>query len=457
MTDSPASKVLAASLAKYAFVSAASPSRLSIVRPSPQSAEPPAAVRLPSRPRRRARVDYDERSDGEVAEDDAVDNISAAENSQQGSQETKPARSPKPKPPKKPRGFASPEVYKHLRPVQDILEYDLDRKMSATTGHHFGHPTNKFWRALHLSGMTDRLLAPAEDRLMPSFGYGMTNLVDRPTAEQSELSTLEMRLAVPAFARKIAKYRPRLVCFVGKKIWDTFEDVAGRAAGGSGTSGAEEAGEGASRSIEQGTAGAAARDDEGSVKLESARNDEVMVKLEPAHDADAMVKVEPADSGATVAEDGIDVKLEAGPDLKPEVLGELRTADAGATPTVSEPTASPARARARAGTPRSRPGTPRARARAPAAAFDWTRPRALRIPHAQGHTYFWVVPNTSGLERTPLEQQVVLFSHLRAFSARLRAGERLDGPFADIYLDGVDAAADAIRAAAVKRSVRVIQ
>ena len=36
------------------------------------------------------------------------------------------------------------------------------------------------------------------------------------------------------------------------------------------------------------------------------------------------------------------------------------------------------------------------------AAFDWHRPRPFRLPHRDGYTYFWVTPNTSGLERTPV-------------------------------------------------------
>jgi hypothetical protein len=38
--------------------------------------------------------------------------------------------------------------------------------------------------------------------------------------------------------------------------------------------------------------------------------------------------------------------------------------------------------------------------------FDWTKPRPFRLPHQTDdglkYTYFWVVPNTSGLERTPV-------------------------------------------------------
>ena len=58
--------------------------------------------------------------------------------------------------------------------------------------------------------------------------------------------------------------------------------------------------------------------------------------------------------------------------------------------------------------PTSEPG-PAPRRRTPAKAkekFDWTKPRPFRLPHQTDdgvkYTYFWVVPNTSGLERTPV-------------------------------------------------------
>ena len=53
---------------------------------------------------------------------------------------------------------------------------------SAAVGHHFARPGNRFWRALHGSGFTDRLLDAAEDGELPRYGLGVTNLVRRATA-----------------------------------------------------------------------------------------------------------------------------------------------------------------------------------------------------------------------------------------------------------------------------------
>ncbi|KAJ6496986.1 uracil-DNA glycosylase-like protein [Mycena vitilis] len=128
---------------------------------------------------------------------------------------------------KQKRSYAPPETYAHLRELQDHLKPDLDvifcginpGKKSAEIGHHFGNPSNHFWWCLHNSGFTPSQLPPQEDFLLPDrFSLGLTNLVDRPTTEQVELSSSEQLASVPQFLAKIARYRPRVVCFVGLSI-----------------------------------------------------------------------------------------------------------------------------------------------------------------------------------------------------------------------------------------------
>ncbi|QRV89855.1 Uracil DNA glycosylase superfamily [Ceratobasidium sp. AG-Ba] len=133
------------------------------------------------------------------------------------------------------RGYAPPEVYAHLNFVQDCIGYGLDilfcginpGQKSAGSGHHFAGPTNGFWKCLHQGGLTDRLVLPSEDHILPEkFKLGITNLVDRPSAEMGELSKEERRAGVPVFLRKVHKWRPKIVCMVGKGIWeDVFEYV----------------------------------------------------------------------------------------------------------------------------------------------------------------------------------------------------------------------------------------
>ncbi|KAI0062782.1 DNA glycosylase [Artomyces pyxidatus] len=144
------------------------------------------------------------------------------------------SRSPK----KQKRGYAPPEVYAHLNLLSDYLAEGLDVTfcginpgyMSAETGHHFANPTNHFWKCLHRSGFTPTLLHPSKDFTLPEeFNLGLTNLVDRPSAEAVELSSEERALAVPSVLAKIARYKPRMFCFVGKGIWTDVERVLKKA------------------------------------------------------------------------------------------------------------------------------------------------------------------------------------------------------------------------------------
>jgi hypothetical protein len=45
------------------------------------------------------------------------------------------------------------------------------------------------------------------------------NLVDRPSTSQADLSAQEMASSVPVLLSKIARFRPRVACFIGKGIW----------------------------------------------------------------------------------------------------------------------------------------------------------------------------------------------------------------------------------------------
>jgi double-stranded uracil-DNA glycosylase len=86
---------------------------------------------------------------------------------------------------------------------------------SAATGHHFARPGNRFWPALHLSGFTPRLLAPAEQEQIGGYGLGITNVAPRATAQAAELTAGELRDGGARLAELIARQRPRLVAIAG--------------------------------------------------------------------------------------------------------------------------------------------------------------------------------------------------------------------------------------------------
>jgi TDG/mug DNA glycosylase family protein len=86
---------------------------------------------------------------------------------------------------------------------------------SGAVGHHFARPGNRFWKALHGSGFTDRVLSPFEDGELVGFGVGLTNLVERATAGAAELSSDELRAGARSVERKAERFGPNVVAILG--------------------------------------------------------------------------------------------------------------------------------------------------------------------------------------------------------------------------------------------------
>lgn len=93
---------------------------------------------------------------------------------------------------------------------------------SAAVGLHFANRSNRFWRVLHFAGFTARQLEPEDARLLLDYGCGITSAVARPTVSATDLSRADYIAARPAFERKIAKYKPRYLAFLGKPACSVF-------------------------------------------------------------------------------------------------------------------------------------------------------------------------------------------------------------------------------------------
>jgi TDG/mug DNA glycosylase family protein len=92
---------------------------------------------------------------------------------------------------------------------------------SAITGYHFARPGNRFWPALHRSGFTERLLAPAEEQELLSYGLGITNLVARTTASAAELAPDEIIAGGELLRAKVERYAPHVVAVLGISAYRT--------------------------------------------------------------------------------------------------------------------------------------------------------------------------------------------------------------------------------------------
>jgi TDG/mug DNA glycosylase family protein len=102
---------------------------------------------------------------------------------------------------------------------------------SGAVGHHFARPGNRFWPTLFASGFTDRLLKPCEERLLLGYGCGITNIVNRATAQASELPAAALREGARRLEKTAARFRPGTVAVLGI---DAYRKAFGRTRAGLG-------------------------------------------------------------------------------------------------------------------------------------------------------------------------------------------------------------------------------
>jgi TDG/mug DNA glycosylase family protein len=101
-------------------------------------------------------------------------------------------------------------------PGLDVLFCGINPGLeSARRGHNFARPGNRFWPALHGAGFTPRLLRPEEDGLLPSFGLGITNVVDRASRGAAELRASELRAGAAQLDDLVRRWEPLVVAVVG--------------------------------------------------------------------------------------------------------------------------------------------------------------------------------------------------------------------------------------------------
>jgi len=95
---------------------------------------------------------------------------------------------------------------------------------TAAVGHHFARPGNRFWPALYQSGFTPRLVSPFDERELLKLGIGISNIVPYATASAAELTREAYVAGGHALAKKIRRYRPRVVAILGVGAYrETFE------------------------------------------------------------------------------------------------------------------------------------------------------------------------------------------------------------------------------------------
>jgi TDG/mug DNA glycosylase family protein len=115
---------------------------------------------------------------------------------------------------------ASKQVADLIAPNLKLLFCGINPGLySAYSGYHFARPGNRFWRVLFMAGFTNRLLHPSEQKQILAYGYGITNLVNRPSASAAELSVAEYVEGGKQLTKKLREYAPQWVAFVGVEAY----------------------------------------------------------------------------------------------------------------------------------------------------------------------------------------------------------------------------------------------
>jgi TDG/mug DNA glycosylase family protein len=118
-----------------------------------------------------------------------------------------------------------------VRPPVRVLFVGINPGIrSATIGHHFAGYSNRFWTLLFHSGLLPEPIRAEDDGRLPEWGYGITNLIARPTPGIDTLRPDEYAAGLRVLRRKVRRWRPRIVAFVGVTLFRAVFESRPRAA-----------------------------------------------------------------------------------------------------------------------------------------------------------------------------------------------------------------------------------
>jgi TDG/mug DNA glycosylase family protein len=90
---------------------------------------------------------------------------------------------------------------------------------SSLTGHHFAGYSNRFWKLLYDARLVPDPITFVDDDRLPAWGYGITNLIARPTAGIGTLRRDEFMAGRARVVRRVRRYHPAVVALVGVTVF----------------------------------------------------------------------------------------------------------------------------------------------------------------------------------------------------------------------------------------------
>lgn len=90
---------------------------------------------------------------------------------------------------------------------------------SALTNHHFAGHSNRFWKVLFDAGLVPERITFEDDDRLHEWGFGITNLIPRPTPGIDTLNTDDYAAGLVQLRRKVRRWKPPIVAFVGVTLY----------------------------------------------------------------------------------------------------------------------------------------------------------------------------------------------------------------------------------------------
>lgn len=117
-------------------------------------------------------------------------------------------------------GRATQRLRDRIQPGVSVLFVGINPGIrSALTGHHFAGFSNRFWKLLYDAKLVPEPITFEDDDRLPEWGYGITNIVPRPTASIDTLEREEYIAGRATLRAKIARFEPAVVALVGVTVY----------------------------------------------------------------------------------------------------------------------------------------------------------------------------------------------------------------------------------------------
>lgn len=113
-----------------------------------------------------------------------------------------------------------PPLRDRIKPGLRVLFVGINPGLrSAAIGHHFAGYSNRFWKLLYEARLIPEAIRAEDDHRLLDWGFGITNLVGRSTPGIDALRPEEYRNGAFVLARKVRRFKPEIVAFVGVSLY----------------------------------------------------------------------------------------------------------------------------------------------------------------------------------------------------------------------------------------------